>query len=232
MQKTLNNVGTIALGAIMINSAYHNPVLLYKNVVPSVVSIESYGSRVDPFDIHNRSKQRRSLGAGFITNHARIITNFHVIEDSEEIHVKSKLIKDTIATLVYADPLKDIAVLSISSETGLKSAPLCTIDPHIGEDIYAIGSPFGLEFSMSEGIISGLDREINGVMLIQTDASINPGNSGGPLFSLDGCVTGMATSIISESGSSAGVGFGIPAVTLKNALEQIDNEREVMIRFE
>lgn len=226
MQKTFNTVGTLALGAVMITSTYHNPTMLYKHVVPSVVSIESYGTRIDPYDIQNRVKGRRSLGAGFVARHGRVVvTNFHVVEDSEEIHVKSRFIREVKATLVYADPLRDIAILALpEGEAGsVRSAILCGTEPHIGDAVYAIGSPFGLEFSMSEGIVSGLHREINGVALIQTDASINPGNSGGPLFSADGCVVGMATSIISESGSSAGVGFGIPTVTLKNALEQIDN---------
>lgn len=226
MQKTLNTVGTIALGAVLITGPWHhNPTKLYKHVVPSVVSIESYGTRIDPYDIQNRVKGRRSLGAGFVVKRGHVVvTNFHVIEDSEEIHVKSRFIRDVKATLVYVDPLQDIAILTLPEGVdGAKSAILCGREPHIGDALYAIGSPFGLEFSMSQGIVSGLNREINGVALIQTDASINPGNSGGPLFSADGCVVGMATSIISESGSSAGVGFGIPTETLKNALAQIDN---------
>ena len=163
--------------------------------------------------------QKSGAGSGFIWDGAgHVVTNFHVVEGAERISIRLDTGEAIPATLVGAAPDYDLAVLKLTkTPAGIRSLPLGTSsDLKIGQSVFAIGNPFGLNRSLATGVVSALNRhlptasrrEIHGV--IQTDAAINPGNSGGPLLDSAGRLIGVNTAIISRSGSSAGVGFAVP----------------------
>jgi len=184
----------------------------------AVVNITSLAMRSDPFRL-KALEVPRGTGSGFLWDEAgHVVTNFHVIQgaDAARVTLPDHSIWD--AKLVGASPRNDIAVLSIETNRGdLPHVVLgSSHDLSVGQQVYAIGSPFGLDYTLSTGVISGLGREIEGVTgipirgAIQTDAAINPGNSGGPLLDSSGRLIGMNTSILSPSGASAGIGFAVP----------------------
>jgi 2-alkenal reductase len=161
----------------------------------------------------------QGAGSGFVWDKAgHIVTNFHVIEGANRINVQLDVGKPIRATLVGAAPEYDLAVVRLTDlPAQLQPITIGTSgELKIGQSVFAIGNPFGLSRTLTTGIVSALDRhlptseirEISGV--IQTDAAINPGNSGGPLLDSAGRLIGVNTAILSESGSSAGVGFSIP----------------------
>ncbi|GJD11153.1 Protease Do-like 1, chloroplastic [Galdieria sulphuraria] len=163
-------------------------------------------------------------GSGFIWDtDGHIVTNFHVIRSatSAKITLYNGHIYD--AKLVGVDPDKDVAVLKIDApKNELRPIPLGhSSDLIVGQSAYAIGNPFGLDHTLTTGVVSGLGRTMRSPTgkpisnVIQTDAAINPGNSGGTLLDSSGRLIGMNTSIYSPSGASAGVGFAIPVDTLK-----------------
>lgn len=178
-------------------------------------------------------KEGTSIGTGFVWDDNHIVTNFHVISDIARPHV-TFLGKDASgadehitvgATVVGADPLSDVAVLQVQTDGGNQDIMAKFMKPlprgvsnHLlpGQEVYALGNPFGLEHSMSKGVISGVSRTMEGKAgwpmsgIIQTDASINPGNSGGPLLNSEGAVIGVNTAILSSSGTFSGVGFALP----------------------
>lgn len=158
-------------------------------------------------------------GSGFIwDDQGHIITNFHVIKGASEATVRLADGRDYKAALVGASPAHDIAVLKIGIGYQRPSpVPLGTShDLKVGQKVFAIGNPFGLDWTLTTGIVSALDRSLPGEggriidNLIQTDAAINPGNSGGPLLDSGGRLIGVNTQIYSPSGGSAGIGFAIP----------------------
>lgn len=217
-QKTLS---AAAAGLLFLAPPTDIPAV-YKRVVPSVVSIEAMGTKRNPVNVNGpRVPYKLGIGTGFIvkTPEPIIFTNYHVVEDAEIIYLG----KDhTSVEILYADPFNDIAILDASElSSDVDGLAFCSTKAEIGDTVMAIGSPFGLEGSLSVGVVSGLDRTISEDHpndLIQTDAEINPGNSGGPLLDArSGCVLGMNTAIMSPSGASAGVGFAIPASTLQTA---------------
>ncbi len=170
-------------------------------------------------------------GSGFIWDESGyIVTNYHVIQEADRLTVSFKNGKSLPAKIVGAEPRKDIAVLRVKPE-GLKGfEPMMLADSsklQVGQKAVAIGSPFGLDQTLTKGVISALGRSIPGVGgvqirdMIQTDASINPGNSGGPLLDSRGYLLGMNTMIFSESGSSAGIGFAVPSSTINRIVSQI-----------
>ncbi len=171
----------------------------------------------------------RGTGSGFIWDDAgHVITNYHVIEGASEAMVKLSDGTDYKAALVGTSPSHDIAVLHIG--VGLKRAspvPLGTSrDLKVGQKVFAIGNPFGLDWTLTTGIVSALDRSLggnNGTIehLIQTDAAINPGNSGGPLLDSAGRLIGINTAIYSPSGASAGIGFAVPVDTVNRVVPQL-----------
>ena len=213
MNSVINTAVTFALSTYLINKHYHSPPVVYNRVVPSVVKIQTYVSKRDERDINNNILVKSSVGTGFVvkkqsapTPSTKIITNFHVISDSQNI-VINNLWK---ADVVSIDPENDIAVLEIhTANATLKPLHFCKDLPIIGEQVIAIGSPFGIENSVSLGIVSGLER--NDKDYIQTDAALNPGNSGGPLLTMDGCVIGVNTGIVSTTGASVGIGLAVPS---------------------
>ncbi|RPE72897.1 DegP2 peptidase [Tibeticola sediminis] len=173
----------------------------------------------------------RGTGSGFIWDDAgHVVTNFHVIEGASEATVKLADGRDYKAALVGASPAHDIAVLRIG--VGFKRPPPVPIgtshDLKVGQKVFAIGNPFGLDWSLTTGIVSALDRSLPNERggppiehLIQTDAAINPGNSGGPLLDSAGRLIGINTAIYSPSGASAGIGFAVPVDTVRRVVPQL-----------
>ncbi len=172
----------------------------------------------------------RGTGSGFIWDDAgHVVTNFHVIQGASQATVKLADGRDYQAALVGASPAHDIAVLKIG--VGFQRPPAVPIgtsaDLKVGQKVFAIGNPFGLDWTLTNGIVSALDRSLPGEdgpgiqHLIQTDAAINPGNSGGPLLDSAGRLIGINTAIFSPSGASAGIGFAVPVDTVMRVVPQI-----------
>lgn len=167
-----------------------------------------------------------SMGSGFVIDPAGlIVTNNHVVDGADTIEVHFH--DDTVlrAELVGRDPKTDLAVIRVKPETPLPAVAFGNSDDlRVGEWVLAIGNPFGLGGSVSLGIVSARNRDINAGPyddFIQTDAAINKGNSGGPLFNMRGDVVGINTAIFSPSGGSVGIGFSVPANTAKNVISQL-----------
>jgi serine protease Do len=166
-------------------------------------------------------------GSGWVYDkQGHIVTNYHVVKNADTIEVRffDKTVRT--AEIVGADKNTDIAVLKVDTNH-LHPATLAGRDPEQGEIVFAFGSPFRFEFSMSQGIVSGSGRQL-GILgatgyesFIQTDAAINPGNSGGPLVNIYGQVVGMNTAIATRTGGYQGIGFAIPAGMLKNVIPQL-----------
>ena len=192
---------------------------VFKRLSPSVVHITTLAVERDFF---NRSVAQvpRGTGTGFVWDTAgHIVTNFHVIQEGSGARVTLADQSSWPATLVGAFPDRDLAVLKIAApREKLPPIPLgLSRDLQVGQRVYAIGNPFGLDQTLTMGIVSALNREIESFNnrtirgVIQTDAAINPGNSGGPLLDSAGRLIGVNTQIASPSGASAGIGFAIPA---------------------
>lgn len=172
----------------------------------------------------------RGTGSGFVWDKfGHIVTNYHVIEGASEARVRLSNGQDYKAVLIGADPSHDLAVLKINPVPGVMKPVMIgsSKELKVGQIVYAIGNPFGLDWTMTTGIISALDRIIdegNGVKIkhaIQTDAAINPGNSGGPLLDSAGRVIGVNTAIYSPSGANAGIGFAIPVDLVNRVVSQL-----------
>jgi serine protease Do len=181
----------------------------------------------DMFKEFGTPQKRKSaaLGSGFIIDDKGIvITNNHVIQDSEDIVVRVDGDKEYKATIIGQDPLSDIAVLQIESKERFKPVKFGNSDKaRIGDWVIAIGNPFGLGGTVTAGIISARNRSIGLSRYedyIQTDASINSGNSGGPLFDMNGDVIGINTAILGKGGS-IGIGFSIPSNSAKKVVDQL-----------
>lgn len=204
-------------------------ISIFENVKDSVVFISVHQQVVDywgmsTFDIP------KGAGSGFVWDKdGYIVTNFHVIMNADKAVVTLKNGSKYQATLVGSAPSYDIAVLKIKPVKNLlKPVDLgSSKNLKVGQTVYAVGNPFGLDWTMTKGIISALDRSMyatNGEAIrhmIQTDASINPGNSGGPLLDSRGNVIGVNNMILSPSGANAGIGFSIPIDTVKRVVNSI-----------
>ncbi|MEX0502133.1 DegQ family serine endoprotease [Alphaproteobacteria bacterium LSUCC0719] len=179
------------------------------------------------FGDNDRKRRASSLGSGFIIDDAGIVvTNFHVIENAEEITVTLADETSFTATVLGQDQKTDIAVLKIDpGDVDLTAVPFGDSDSlRVGDWVLAIGNPFGLGGTVTAGIVSARGRDIgNGPYddFIQTDASINRGNSGGPLFNTDGEVIGINTAIFSQTGGSVGIGFAISSNLAKRVTAQL-----------
>jgi S1-C subfamily serine protease len=203
-------------------------IALFEQARDSVVFI-STKALVRDFWTRNVFAVPRGTGSGFIWDDAgHVITNFHVIEEASEAVVKLSDGRDYRAALVGASPSHDIAVLRIG--VGFQRPPPVPLgtsrDLKVGQKVFAIGNPFGLDWTLTTGIVSALDRSLggeNGTIehLIQTDAAINPGNSGGPLLDSAGRLIGINTAIYSPSGASAGIGFAVPVDTVNRVVPQL-----------
>lgn len=204
-------------------------IRLFENARNSVVYITTR-AQVQDFWSRDIFSVPRGTGSGFIWDDAgHVITNYHVIENASSATVRLANGKDYPARLVGASQLHDIAVLKISVSQKLsRPLPIGTShDLRVGQSVYAIGNPFGLDWTLTNGIVSALDRslteESGNVVehLIQTNAAINPGNSGGPLFDSAGRLIGINTAIYSPSGANAGIGFAVPVDTVNRVVPQL-----------
>lgn len=181
----------------------------------------------------NRTPRRvNSLGSGFVIDPSGIvITNNHVIAEADDITVIFNNGTRLKAEVIGRDQKTDLAVLQVKSPTPLKAVKFADSDKvRLGEWVIAIGNPFSLGGTVTAGIVSARNRDINSGPYdnyIQTDASINRGNSGGPLFNLDGDVIGINTAIISPSGGSIGIGFAVPSKTATAVIDQLRQYKEV-----
>ena len=202
---------------------------LFEAVSPSVVFISTTGSVVD-FWTRNEFEVPRGSGTGFVWDEAgHIVTNFHVVAGAKSAEVRLADQRTFSAKLVGASPDHDLAVLRITvpSKAPPKIAVGTSRDLRVGQSVFAIGNPFGLDQSLTTGVISALDRSIPSEggreihHLIQTDAAINPGNSGGPLTDSAGRLIGVNTAIFSPSGAYAGVGFAVPVDTVNRVVPQL-----------
>lgn len=199
------------------------------------------GFRNSPFEeffrhfldkIPKENHKSRSLGSGVLIDSAGyIITNNHVVAEADEITVRLFDEREFSAKVVGRDSKTDLALIKINTDGGLPAANLGNSDQaEVGSWVVAIGNPFGLEATVTAGIISAKGRMIgNGPYdnFLQTDAAINPGNSGGPLFNLDGEVIGINTAIFSRSGGSMGIGFAIPVNMAKPVIKQLKENGRV-----
>lgn len=177
-------------------------------------------------DRPGREFKQQSLGSGFcIDPEGFIVTNNHVVENADEIKVKAKNGKEYDAEIVGRDAKTDIALIKVKSWEGSAIAKFGDSDDlKVGEWVVAIGSPFGLEHTVTAGIVSAKGRVIGSGPyddFIQTDASINPGNSGGPLINMQGEVIGINTAIFSRSGGNVGIGFAIPISLARGIIDQL-----------
>lgn len=200
---------------------------IYHRVNEAVVNIST---RAEMFDLFGTSHQEGS-GSGVIIDGKKglIITNFHVINDAQEINVTLASGKSFGVKILGQDPDNEIALLKIvDPPSNLVEAELGDSSSlEVGQRVLAIGNPFGLNRTLTAGLVSSLGRTIrseNGRLIediIQTDAAINPGNSGGPLIDMAGRVVGLNTAIYSRTGESAGIGFAIPINAVKTVLPQL-----------
>ena len=236
---------TIFTSQALSNNAPASFADLAEKLMPSVVNISTTTTIVtnsnpfkgfefppgspfeDMFKEFGTPQKRKSsaLGSGFIIDASGlVITNNHVIQDSEDIVVRVDGDKEYNAKIIGADPLSDIAVLQIESEEKFIPVKFGDSDKaRIGDWVIAIGNPFGLGGTVTAGIISARNRSIGLSRYedyIQTDASINQGNSGGPLFDMNGDVIGINTAILGQSGS-IGIGFSIPSNSAKKVVDQL-----------
>jgi S1-C subfamily serine protease len=199
-----------------------NNIAVYKRVLPSVVNVTSTQLS---FDFFYGVEPQQGQGSGFVlTKDGRILTNYHVIENAQRVEVTLSDKHRYPAQIILQDPSHDIALLQIDAKNLTPAVLSESRDLQVGQNVYAIGNPFGLNGTMTTGIISSIRtvREPGGTLIdnaIQTDAAINPGNSGGPLLNSRGEVIGMNT-LIATNGApqSSGIGFAIPVDTLRAIL--------------
>jgi len=239
-----------------LQAAQDTLVNLYERVNPAVVNIQvtinSTGSSnftlpdgTTPEDLpngHPFSGPQYGQGSGFVySKEGYIVTNNHVVGDADSITVVFADGSEADATLVGTDPDSDLAVIKVDvAADRLTSVELGDSESlKVGQFVIAIGNPFGLDGSMTSGIVSGLGRTLPAETrtvsgnqfsipdIIQTDAAINPGNSGGPLLNLDGEVVGVNTAIATDVGTFSGVGYAVPAQTVSQVVPQLISEGQV-----
>lgn len=231
MNMIQNKLGAIALsGMLFMNTNISPSNSIYKKVSPSIVTVQSTTLKRDVFSPRKFIKVPNGSGTGFFIDNKHIVTNYHVIRNADVVIIKDRNDFNE-AVIDSVDTLHDIALLhlnnsEIDSVKG-ESLKLCKKEAVIGQEVFAIGNPFGLDKSFTAGIISGLERTLEGdgegnnqkglLHMIQVDAAINPGNSGGALVDAqDGCVLGMNTAIIS---SGTGIGFATPSKYIQEIID-------------
>ena len=213
-----------------------NTIDIFRNAAPSVVYITSIAVRRNLFSL-NVYEIPQGTGSGFIWDRqGRIVTNFHVISDASRLEATLADHSTWKASLVGAAPDRDLAVLQITAPAG-KLQPITVGESKnllVGQKVFAIGNPFGLDQTLTTGVVSALGREITAVTgrtihdVIQTDAAINPGNSGGPLLDSAGRLIGVNTAIYSPSGASSGIGFAVPVGEVNRVVPQIISKGKVL----
>jgi S1-C subfamily serine protease len=201
---------------------------IFENASPSVVYITTV-QHVRGLFSRNVVRVPQGTGSGFVWDRdGHVVTNFHVIQGAQEAVVTLSDQRMYPATLVGASPEHDLAVLHIEVPADVPPLPIGrSADLKVGQSVYAIGNPFGLDHTLTTGIVSALNRSIDDEQggtienLIQTDAAINPGNSGGPLIDSAGRLIGINTMIFSPSGAYAGVGFAVPVDTVNRVVPRL-----------
>jgi S1-C subfamily serine protease len=210
-----------------------NSIEVYKSIAPGVAFINTTSVQRD---FWGGTQEGKGNGSGSVIDaEGHILTNYHVVEGASKLTVSFGGEKNYPATFVGGDPDTDLAVIKIDPPaTGLTIVPLGNSDSLVvGQKVLAIGNPFGLDRTLTTGVISGLQRPIRARnnrpidAAIQTDASINPGNSGGPLLDKFGRMIGINSQILSPAGGSVGVGFAVPVNTAKRVIPQIIQYGEV-----
>ena len=206
-----------------------NTIAVFEKAAQSVVYITNTAVRRDLWSL-NTFEVPQGSGSGFIWNRkGHIVTNFHVIYGADSIQVVLDDQSTHDARVIGVDPDHDLAVLQITGGTE-KLSPLdigSSQDLRVGQRVLAIGNPFGLDHTLTTGVVSALGRSIRSVNdrtiegVIQTDAAINPGNSGGPLLNSAGQLIGVNTQIVSPSGAFAGIGFAVPVDIIKRVVPQL-----------
>ena len=201
-----------------------------RNGVVEVTTTSNGGSDSEPMPFPFGGRSQRAQGSGFVYDSAgHIVTNSHVVSGARSISVTFSDGSKYGATVLGTDPSTDLAVLKVDAPSG-KLHPLTLGDSNkaeVGDGVVAIGAPFGLEETVTTGIVSALDRNISSATrysisgAIQTDAAINHGNSGGPLLNMAGQVIGVTTQIESESGGNDGIGFAIPSNTVQSVVSRL-----------
>lgn len=203
-------------------------ISIFRNVSPSVVNIATIAVRRDRFSL-NVFEIPSGTGSGFVWDRdGHVVTNFHVIQEGDRVRVTIGE-EDYDGKVIGTAPQKDLAVLKIEAPANVlrpielgRSGTLL-----VGQQVLAIGNPFGLDQTLTVGVVSALGRELRspgGLPIrdvIQTDAAINPGNSGGPLLDSSGRLIGVTTAIYSPSGASAGIGFAVPVDTVRELVPQL-----------
>ena len=177
-------------------------------------------------------RRQKSIGSGFIIEHdGTILTNYHVVANAEKIVVKLVDDREFQAKVIGKDPKTDVAVIKIDAKMDLAIAPLGDSDRlEVGEWVMAIGNSFGLDSTVTSGIVSATGRHIGAGPydnFIQTDASINPGNSGGPLINLRGEIVGINAAIVTQTGGNMGIGFATPINVVKELLPELKKKGKV-----
>ncbi|KIN62141.1 putative trypsin-like serine protease [Sulfitobacter noctilucicola] len=220
---------------------------LVEEVSPAVVFIEVTGKaspasdhvpqNIPPqlrrfFDDQGRSAPAQGLGSGFIISEdGKIVTNHHVVDGAEKVSVKLADGRRFDAEVVGSDPMTDIAVLKVTADVDLPTVSFGpSTDLRVGDEVVAVGNPFGLGGTVTSGIVSALSRDIRSGPFddfIQTDAAINRGNSGGPLFDNAGNVIGVNTAIISPGGGSVGIGFAVPSDLVQMIVADLADDGQV-----
>jgi S1-C subfamily serine protease len=219
-----------------LSSDEKSTIALFRQASPAVVNITAIGVQRDFFTL-NLYQIPQGTGSGFVWDgNGNVITNFHVIQNADAAQVTLADQSNWKARVVGVAPDKDLAVLRIDAPANkLHPIPLGTSkDLQVGQSVFAIGNPFGLDQTLTTGVISALNREIESVTrrpiqgVIQSDAAINPGNSGGPLLDSAGRLIGVNTAIYSPSGASAGIGFAIPVDTVNRIVPELIRSGKVI----
>ncbi|GAB4393609.1 MAG: trypsin-like peptidase domain-containing protein [Gammaproteobacteria bacterium] len=216
-----------------------NTISIFKKYAPLVVNVHRLRQVATNFDTY---VIRAGIGSGFVWNDSGfIVTNYHVVRGAAKLAVTLQNGAEFPVDVIGVEPRKDIAVLRLTNNKALKQLaqyPAFELADssqlQVGQQTIAIGNPFGLDHTLTTGVISALNRRIPGVggislrYMIQTDAAINPGNSGGPLLNSEGHLIGMNTAIFSASGNSAGIGFAVPVNHIKRIVKQLIQHGRVM----
>ncbi len=203
-------------------------ISLFQAAAPAVVNIRTTELRRNPWS-RRVVESAQGQGSGFVWDQAGyVVTNYHVVRDADRAFVSFADRREFPARLVGTDPSADLAVLKIDGAGALPALPLGESGGlAVGQKVFAIGNPFGLDHTLTAGVISGLGREIIGVAgnpirdVIQTDAAINPGNSGGPLLDSAGRLIGVNTAIQSSTGHNGGIGFAVPVDAVNRIVPEI-----------
>jgi S1-C subfamily serine protease len=205
-----------------------NTIAVFRGAAPSTVFVTQTRIVVD--FLGDEQEVPAGTGSGFVWDEAgHIVTNYHVVEGARALRVTFQNEKTFEGTLVGVEPRKDIAVVKVDAPRELLKPVVIAqhTSLEVGQKAIAIGNPFGLDHTLTTGVISALGRQVRGAGgvtirdMIQIDAAINPGNSGGPLLDSSGSLIGMNTMIFSKSGAYAGIGFAVPATTIGRIVPQI-----------